>query len=191
MNTRAVARGDHVLYWMIGARRTRFSHALDHAIARAVELGVPLIVLEPLRCGYDWASDRMHAFVLQGMADNARAFAAAGVTYLPYVEPEEGAGKGLVAALAAKARVVVTDEQPGFFLPRMVAAAGRKLDVRLEQVDGNGILPLRAADGAFATAMAFRRHFQRVAGPHLASFPAAAPLARVPKVVRDAALPRG
>ncbi|MBX3162763.1 MAG: deoxyribodipyrimidine photolyase [Deltaproteobacteria bacterium] len=188
---RPIRAGDHVLYWMIGARRTRFSHALDHAIARAVELGVPLIVLEPLRCGYDWASDRMHAFVLQGMADNARAFAAAGVTYLPYVEPEEGAGKGLLAALAAKARVVVTDEQPGFFLPRMVAAAGRKLDVRLEQVDGNGILPLRAADGAFATAMAFRRHFQRVAGPHLASFPAAAPLARVPKVVRDAALPRG
>ncbi|HET9619791.1 MAG TPA: deoxyribodipyrimidine photolyase, partial [Kofleriaceae bacterium] len=92
-------RGDYVLYWMIAARRARHSFALDHAIARAVELGRPLLVFEPLRAGYRWASDRHHAFILQGMADNARAFAAARVTYLPYVEPAHGAGSGLLAAL--------------------------------------------------------------------------------------------
>ncbi|HVK84867.1 MAG TPA: deoxyribodipyrimidine photolyase, partial [Kofleriaceae bacterium] len=106
---------------MIAARRSTWSFALDHAIARAAELGRPLLVLEPLRAGYRWASDRLHAFVLQGMADNARAFAAAGITYLPYVEPEPGAGRGLLAALARRACLVVTDEQPGFFLPHMVA----------------------------------------------------------------------
>ena len=30
----------------------------------------PLVVLEALRCGYPWASDRLHRFVLDGMADN-------------------------------------------------------------------------------------------------------------------------
>src|SRR4051812_32577994 len=85
--------GDYVLYWMIAARRTRHSFALDHAIARASELAVPLVVFEPLRAGYRWASDRMHAFVIDGMVDNARAFAAAGITYLPYVEPAPGDGK--------------------------------------------------------------------------------------------------
>jgi deoxyribodipyrimidine photo-lyase len=112
---RPLARGTHVLYWMIAARRTRHSFALDHAIARATELGLPLLVFEPLRAGYRWASDRFHAFVLQGMADNARAFARAGITYLPYVEPAPGAGSGLLAALAKRAAVVVTDEQPAFF----------------------------------------------------------------------------
>jgi hypothetical protein len=93
-------RGQYVLYWMIAARRTRGSFALDHAIARARELGRPLVIFEPLRAGYRWASDRMHAFVLQGMADNARACAKAGITYVPHVEPVAGDGAGLLAALA-------------------------------------------------------------------------------------------
>jgi deoxyribodipyrimidine photo-lyase len=183
------ARGDYVLYWMIAARRTAHSFALDHAIARAVELGRPLLVFEPLRAGYPWASDRHHAFVLQGMADNARAFAAAQVTYLPYVEPVHGDGAGLLAALARRACLVVTDEQPGFFLPRMVAAAGAALAVRLEQVDGNGILPLRAAGQAFPTAVTFRRHLQKTIAPHLLAAPAAVPLAELPRGVRNAEPP--
>jgi deoxyribodipyrimidine photo-lyase len=52
VNAAAVATdGAYVLYWMIAARRTTWSFALDHAIARALELGRPLIVLEPLRAG--------------------------------------------------------------------------------------------------------------------------------------------
>jgi len=189
VNAAAIAsRGDYVLYWMIAARRTAWSFALDHAIAHAVALRRPLVVFEPLRAGYPWASDRLHAFVLQGMADNARACAAAGVTYLPYVEPAPGAGAGLLAALAARACVVVTDEQPGFFLPRMVAAAGAALPVRLEQVDGNGILPLRAADQAFSTAAAFRRHLHKTLRPYLLDAPAADPFASLPRAVRHAEL---
>jgi deoxyribodipyrimidine photo-lyase len=65
---------------MIAARRTHHSCALDHAIARAVELDRPLVVFEPRRAGYRWASDRLHAFVIDGMVDNMRAFAGAGVT---------------------------------------------------------------------------------------------------------------
>jgi deoxyribodipyrimidine photo-lyase len=183
--------GDYVLYWMIAARRTSWSFALDRALAYARELGRPLLVLEALRAGYPWASDRLHAFVLQGMADNARAFARAGITYWPYVEPEPGAGKGLLEALAARACVVITDEQPGFFLPRMVDAAARRLDVRLEQVDGNGIVPLRAFDRAYATAMSFRREVQKIILPHLLAPPSPHPLVRVPRGVRDADLPRG
>jgi len=191
------ARGDYVLYWMIAARRTSWNFALDHAVARANELGKPLVVFEPLRCGYEWASDRMHAFVLQGMEDNARACEDAGVTYLRYVEPEPGAGSGMLAALAARACLVVTDEQPGFFLPRMVAAAAKRLGVRVEQVDGNGLLPLRATDRAFATAIAFRRVFQKIAPPFLAERPAsqlrvqhrdADVPARVVRACRDVAL---
>ncbi len=189
MNAAPVARGDYVLYWMIAARRTAHSFALDHAIARAVELGVPLLVFEPLRIGYQYASDRMHAFVLQGMADQRKAFEAAGITYLPYVEPTAGAARGLLAALAARASVVVTDEQPGFFLPRMVAAAGAALPVRVEQVDGNGMLPLRAAERAYPSAVTFRRHLQKTLPPHLLVLPSATPLARLPATVKNAKPP--
>jgi deoxyribodipyrimidine photo-lyase len=190
VNQAPVATGaDYVLYWMIAARRTRGNHALDHALARAAELGVPLVVLEPLRAGYPWASDRLHRFVLDGMAVNARAFAAAGITYLPYVEPVIGHGSGLLAALAQRAACVVTDEYPCFFLPRMVAAAGQALPVRLEMVDGNGLLPLRAHGRAYPTAAAFRRHWQKVIHPHLMALPAADPLANVAAAQRGGELP--
>lgn len=180
------ARGDHVLYWMIAARRPSWNFALDHALARAAELGVPLIVLEPLRLGYQWASERLHRFVLDGMAANAAAFAKLGITYHPYLEPEAGAGRGLLAALAARAALVVTDEYPCFFLPHMVAAAGAALDVRLEQVDGNGLLPLRAHGREHTTAASFRWHWQKVIQPHLPSAPHAKP--KVAAVARDASI---
>jgi deoxyribodipyrimidine photo-lyase len=182
------ARGAYVLYWMIAARRTSDSHALDHALARAAELDLPLLVLEPLRAGYRWASDRLHRFVLDGMAANARAFAAAGITYHPYVEPAPGAGRGLLAELAKRAALVVTDEQPGFFLPRMVAAAAAALDVRVEQVDGNGLLPLRAHGRAFPTAAAFRWQLQRELPAHLSELPHPAPLAHLPRARQGAEL---
>ena len=189
VNDAPIGRGRFVLYWMIAARRSSYSHALDHALSRAAELDRPLVILEPLRAGYPWASDRLHAFVLAGMADNAAAFAAAGITYVPYVEPEPGRGRGLVEALARHACLVVTDEQPGFFLPRMVAAAGARLGVRLEQVDGNGLLPLRAADRAYPSAATFRRHLQRVLAPHLAADPSPSPLTRPPVAACGADVP--
>ncbi|MEZ4235682.1 MAG: deoxyribodipyrimidine photo-lyase [Myxococcota bacterium] len=171
--------GDYVLYWMIAARRTTWSPALERALALAREHGKPLAVLEALRVDYPWASPRLHRFVVQGMADNARAFDAAGVRYHAYVEPEPGAGSGLLAALAERAVAVVTDAFPCFFLPAMVRAAAKQLraaGVRLEVVDGNGVLPLQAAGRVFTTAASFRRHLQKTLPEHLDRFPLAAPL---------------
>ncbi len=182
-------QGHYVLYWMIAARRTESNVALDHALARAAAFARPLVVLEPLRVGYRWASDRMHAFVVQGMADNERAFERAGITYLPYVEPEPGEGKGLLAAVAARACVVVTDEQPGFFLSGMLAAAGRKLMVRLESVDGVGVMPLRATAKPYPTAASFRRHVQKTVFPFLLDRPAATPLRRVEASAKGGEIP--
>jgi deoxyribodipyrimidine photo-lyase len=171
--------GDYVLYWMIAARRAGWSFALQRAVEHARRLGKPLVVLEALRAGYRWASERVHAFVIEGMSDNARAFASRPVTYLPYVEPESGAGKGLLEALAARACVVVTDDSPVFFLPRAVTAAAGRLPLLLEAVDGNGLLPLAATDAVFPTAFAFRRLLQGVLPEHLEEAPVPDPLAGV------------
>jgi len=171
-------RGDRpfVLYWMIAARRPRFNFALQRAVEHARVLAKPLIVIEALRCNYRWASDRLHTFVMQGMADNARSFAARPCLYVPYIELDVGQGKGFVEALAGLSSVVVSDDSPAFFVPRMLAAAGRRLDVRLEAVDSNGLLPLSDADRAFVTAFSFRAFLQKRLRPHLESVPLADPL---------------
>ena len=173
----------YVLYWMVAARRARWNFGLQRAVKLARELDRPLVVFEPLRAGYPWVSDRLHAFVLQGMADNARAFARTPVRYFPYAEDARDAGRGLLEALAADAAVVVTDDAPFFFLPRMIAAAAGRLDVRVEAIDGNGIHPLRAVDRVFPTAFSYRAHLQKVLRTHLDDVPLADPLAgvRLPK----------
>lgn len=177
MNDRSVAADRaYVLYWMIAARRTRSNFALDRAIECAGMLGKPLVVLDALRADYPWASDRLHRFVIEGMADVRAGFAAAPVHYYPYVEPAIGHGKGLLAALAASACIVITDEFPCFFLPRMVAGAASQVDTRLEAVDSNGLLPLAAADRAYTSAAHFRRFVQRVLAGHLRASPAERPL---------------
>ena len=169
--------GRFVLYFMVAARRTRHSFGFDRAVERCRELGLPLLVLEALRVGYPHASPRIHRFVLQGMAANAARLAGTRVRYHPYVEPEPGDGRGLLKALGREAAVVVTDDSPAFFLPKLVAAAGNALEVRLEAVDGNGLLPLRSTERVFPTAYAFRRFLQKELPPHLARFPRADPLA--------------
>ena len=185
----------YVLYWMTAARRATHNHALDRALELCRETGKPLLVLEGLRAGYRWASDRMHAFAIDGMRDNARAFASAGVTYHPYLEPEPGHGRGLLAALAEQAVGVVTDDYPAFFLPRMVEAAADRLEdahVAFEAIDGNGLYPMGDTDRIFTMAHSFRRHLQKRLPKHLDGGPAAAPLASydlgpvaIPAALRD------
>jgi deoxyribodipyrimidine photo-lyase len=162
---------------MIANRRTGWNFALERAADWARSLGKPLVVLEALRCDYQWASDRFHAFVLQGMADNARALARQGIDYYPYVEPTGGAGSGLLASLATRAAVVVTDDWPSFFVPAMLRAASRQVPCRLELVDSNGLLPMRGTGKVWSRAFDFRRFLQKELLPHLAETPKADSLA--------------
>jgi deoxyribodipyrimidine photo-lyase len=171
--------GEFVLYWMISSRRATCNFALQRAIEWSTKLRKPLLILEALRVGYEWASDRLHRFVLQGMADNKAAFAGQPVRYYPYVEPKLGAGSGLVEELAARATVIVTDDFPCFFIPRMLKKTAQRLPTLLEAVDSNGLLPMRAANTVFPTAYAFRRFLQRELTPHLDELPASDPFVGV------------
>ena len=177
LNDAPIARdGDFVLYWMTAFRRVHWNFSLQRAVEWSEELRRPLLVLEALRCGYEWASDRLHHFVIQGMADNERELGERRVGYYAYLEPQPGAGRGLLQDLASRACIVVSDDFPCFFLPRMMQAVAPRLPVRMELVDSNGLLPLRAANRVFPVAHAFRRFLQKSLVPHLEEQPAADPL---------------
>ena len=173
----AVREGEFVLYWMVAQRRLSWNFALDRALEHARELERPLVILEALRCDYSWASDRLHRFVLEGMEENQRR--AKGIFYYPYVERGKGEGKGLLESLAARAAVVVSDDFPCFFLPRMQRAAAERLSARFEVVDSNGLLPLRVADKVYKRAVDFRRFLQKSLSPHLLDWPEGSPLERL------------
>ncbi len=153
--------GDYVLYWMIAQRRLSHNFALDHAIERAVEFGKPLLIFEPIRVRYQWASDRLHRFIIEGMRDNADNAEQFGVAYYPYVEPKPGKGSPLLHKLAEQACTVVTDEYPCFFLPTMIEAVKDRIPARLELVDSNGVLPLRSGEKTYTVAHSYRRYMQK------------------------------
>lgn len=177
----------YVLYWMTSSRRLEWNFALDRALEHGRELGLPVVILEALRAVYPWACLRFHAFALEGMREHRAQAAAAGVAYHAYVEPFDGAGKGLVQTLAERAAVVVADDFPTFFFRRMQAALAPRLQVRLETVDSNGLLPLAAAPGPFSAAIHFRRFLQKTLGQHLVQLPGTEPLAEAG--VRECAFP--
>ncbi|MHC4448789.1 MAG: deoxyribodipyrimidine photolyase [Planctomycetota bacterium] len=169
--------GDYVVYWMVANRRLSHNFALDRAVEWARHLDKPLVIFEPLRCGYRWASDRIHQFVLDGMAEHARRLANSPVLYFPYVERAADDGRGLLEQLSLHACVVVTDDSPGFFLPRMLSAAATRVSVLVEAVDSYGLMPLRASERFYPTAYGYRRFLQRELPAHLESRPRRRPLA--------------
>ncbi|MEM9646049.1 MAG: deoxyribodipyrimidine photolyase [Planctomycetota bacterium] len=156
---------------MIAFRRVRYNFSLQHAIDRANQFDKPLLIFEPLRARYRWASDRIHRFIIEGMRDNAASVAASRAAYFPYVEPRPGVGTPLLHHLAARACTVVTDEYPCFFLPQLVTAVKDRLPARLEVIDSNGVMPLRLPERTFTVAHSYRRWMQKnvldslVAGP--------------------------
>jgi deoxyribodipyrimidine photo-lyase len=174
---------------MTAARRTRFNFGLEHAIALALEFRKPLVVLEALRVDYPDASDRLHRFVVEGMAANARAFKESRVLYYPYVEPATGAGAGLIEALSASACAVVTDWYPSYFLPAMLAAVAPRIDVAVQAVDSNGLIPVSEHGRSFPTARGYRAFVQRTLRDHLQHFPSESPLGALGRSPRLARLP--
>ncbi len=177
------ASGDFILYWMRTARRGVWNFSLQHAVQRAMELHKPLLILETLACDEPCSSLRHHHFALDGMADNARQFADSRATYQPFIEEQPGQIIELLQRISPRCCLLVSDEHPLFEQRQQLLDLGKTLPVAIEAVDGNGILPLRAADRPFTTAHSFRRFLQRQLPGHLLTMPLADPLA-------DAELPR-
>ena len=178
-NAQVNVEGEFVLYWMIANRRANWNFSLQRAVDWSRHLGKPLVVLEALRAGYQWASDRIHGFVIQGMLDNASAFAGKPVSYYPYLEQKQDDGKGLLEALASRACLVVTDDFPCFFLPRMVRSVGKRLNTVMEAIDSNGLMPMRVTDRVFSRAFDFRRYLQKNLLEHLFQQPKKNPFQKV------------
>ncbi|MFO8175621.1 MAG: hypothetical protein R6T96_15140 [Longimicrobiales bacterium] len=183
-------QGRYVLYWMTAFRRLGWNYSLQHAADLSRRLEKPLVILEALLVDYPFASFRFHHFLLQGMAERKAALRAKEPVHYPFVERRKGDGDGLLEALAGEACCVVADDFPSFFIPRMLAAAGRGVRVRMELVDSNGLLPLQLPEREFSSAYHFRRYLQKVLPDHLPEYPDPSPLSEsLP--AGDALIPEG
>lgn len=153
--------GRYVLYWMQMNRRLTYNYALDYAVAWANKLGLPLLIYEAIGVQNRWGSDRFVHFMLDGVMETAHECKARGVAYFPYLEPEKGASKGLIEALAGDAAVVISDEYPVYVVKSLNRYMRSKSPVPFITVDSNGIIPLGITEKAPYSAYTFRRVMQR------------------------------
>ncbi|MEP1644374.1 deoxyribodipyrimidine photo-lyase, partial [Rhodopirellula bahusiensis] len=103
--------GEMVLYWIHNAVRGHENPALDAAIWMAHQTGLPLLVYHGLSEKYPYASDRHHAFIMQGARDVQRELQARGITYAFHLERHGHRGPHL-RDLCRRAAVLVSEEMP-------------------------------------------------------------------------------
>lgn len=180
--------GRFIVYWMTAYRRLSSNFALQRATELARAHQKPLLIVEALRLDYPWANRRLHTFVLHGMRDNRDHAARHSHCYVPFVETQLNQGHGMIEWLASRATALVTDDFPCFFLPRMINAVARRIDIKMEAVDSNGLLPMYIPETEFPTAYAFRRYLQKNLSVYLPIMPEPEPLAN-PETPRLTSLP--
>ncbi len=134
-------KGEYVLYWSQVFRRPHDNAALDFAVTRANALGLPCVFYEAIRPDYPHASDRFHAFVLEAARETSEALKKKGIHHIFFLPKTPDEARGVVAQLAKKARLVVSDDSP-MFIAEHNARAAKKVGVPFFVVDDNAIVPL-------------------------------------------------
>jgi len=133
--------GDYVLYWMQQSQREPFNPSLELAIAEANRLALPVVVGFGLTDAYPEANARHYTFMLEGLAETARAIEARGIRFVI----RRGAPDDVAVALAQRAALLVCDR--GYLRPQrawrkhVAAKAGR----RVVQVEGDVVVPVDVA----------------------------------------------
>ncbi len=158
LNDRPPRAGRYVLYWMQAAVRSRFNHALEHAIRRADEAGLPLVVGFGLTDAYPEANARHYAFLLDGLRATARALAARGIALCA----RRGASDEVALDLAREAALVVTDM--GYLRGQRAwrARVAEAAACALEQVETEAVVPVEtAAEKEAYTAAVLRPRIRR------------------------------
>jgi deoxyribodipyrimidine photo-lyase len=168
LNERSIRpSGEFVLYFMQLFRRVEDNAALAWAIERANELGMPCVVYEALRPDHPHASDRIHAFVLQGAKDNAARARTRGLAHAFFLPRRADEWRGVVAKLAARAALVVSDDHPTRVVLVENAIAARRAPCAYVVVDDCAVLPIGLLLDAQSGERAMRAKVHRALGDWL------------------------
>ncbi|MCU0658017.1 MAG: deoxyribodipyrimidine photolyase [Polyangiaceae bacterium] len=135
-------RGAFVLYWAQFARRADDNAAFERAIAEANARRLPLAVYESIRVDYPHASERIHAFVLEGAAVEARRYRERGASYAFFLPRSAEEARGVLRRLSRQAALLITDDFPSFLGPSHTARLERLGTCPIWAFDDNTVVPL-------------------------------------------------
>jgi deoxyribodipyrimidine photo-lyase len=132
----------YVLYWAQMNRRVDSNHGLLYAAELANRFRLPVLYYEGLTCSYEYANDRLHTFILEGVPETARRLKKAGIGYVFYLRRTRRDPNHVLYELAQNAATVVTDDYPAFIARYHNGRVPQKVDVAYYAVDSSCIVPM-------------------------------------------------
>jgi deoxyribodipyrimidine photo-lyase len=164
-------QAQYVLYWAQMNRRVESNQALAHAAALADELGLPLLFYEGLTCTYPSANDRLHTFLLEGVAEMERRAAQAGIGYVFYLRRRRSDPNDILYRLAEDAAAVVTDDYPEFIAAEHNQSVPGRIGVAYFAVDASCVVPMSSFDKREYGAYTIRPKIRKLLPEHLKAIP--------------------
>ena len=147
--------GEFILYWMHSALRAFENPALDVALLLSRELNLPLLVYQGLAERYPYASDRHHAFIMQGARDAHHDLSTRQIGSVFHLERAGHRGPHL-RTLAGRAAVVVTEEMPTQPFNGWIDRLAARVKTPIWAVDTACVVPMQLVGKAYDRAFAFR-----------------------------------
>jgi deoxyribodipyrimidine photo-lyase len=140
----AVERADRrfVLYWAGANRRVDANHGLLYAVELANKLNLPVLCYEGVTCAYQYANDRLHTFLLEGVPETAKRLKKAGIGYAFYLRTKLSSKPTYFLDLAKEAAAIVADDYPVFVVREMNTQMHAKVDVPYYVVDSSCVVPM-------------------------------------------------
>ena len=158
---------EYVLYWAQMNRRVDSNHGLLYAVEKANQYKLPVLYYEGLTCTYEYANDRLHTFVLQGVPETAKRLKAAGIGYVFYLRRKKSDPNDIMYRLAKKAAAVVTDDYPVFIAREHNRSVPGKLEIAYYAVDSSCVVPMSQITTRQYGAYTIRPRIHRVLGKYL------------------------
>ncbi len=147
--------GEFILYWMHHALRGHENPALDIALLTAENLKLPVFVYQQLPELEPYASDRHHAFILQGARDMQRELSARGIGYALHLERAGQRGLHL-KDISTRAAIVITEDLPTRPMNQLISRLTESVTTPIVLVDTACVVPIPLVGRAYDRAFAFR-----------------------------------
>ena len=152
----------YVLYWAQMNRRVNVNQALLFAAEAANRHDLPLLVYEGLTCSYEYANDRLHTFVLEGVLDTEQRLAKLGIGYIFYLRKTAKSRNDVLYELAKDAALLVTDDYPVFIAAMHNRSVPNKVDIAYYAVDSSCVVPMSCVPERQYAAYTIRPRIRRL-----------------------------
>jgi len=133
--------GDFGLYWMQRSQRVKFNHALEYAVEKANELGIPLLVYFGIIDDFEDGNLRHYRFMIEGLKETKEGLEDRNIKLvIKHEHPKEG-----VLKLAEEASFLVVDKAYLDFLREWRRDVDEEINIPMIEVETDLIVPIEEA----------------------------------------------